>query len=311
MTGNMEAGGHGVYIDERSIETCAAVLIGRSVPSYLTHAGAASDRLGKEIAVTSGVYREGLKVKARSLQFLDAFGRHDPQTRDKLVELAQNYPDQLGISLVVAFNRAWVLRDGTEVDGELPKPADAVRNIPSIRVTDVRSADLVQKPAANLGLFEAKIDDKTTTIMSADTILLTKHTEEIASLSTQHKDAVSALETKHKGELAILEKKANDSVAALAVAQEDAKKLTATLAAVTSERDEAAKYDMRKAGGEALNVALQSRSEKIPAPANTDSGRWEQYTALCTVQKNEQGIVTGHIETPAAALFKKTHLTRK
>lgn len=314
MTGNMEAAGHGLYIDERSIETCMEALLGRSVPSYLTHSGAGTDRLGKEIAIASGAYREGARIRAKNLNFLDSFGKHDAPTKDKLVELARDYPDQLGISLVIAFEKVWVLSDGSEVDGDLPKPSNAIRGIPSIRINEVRSADLVQKPAANLGLFEAKVDPQTsnnTESMSADTILLSKHTEEVTSLQTQHKDAIAALETKHKDAVAALEKKVIDATAQIAQLQEKEKGLTASLAAKAAEAEEAAKYDMRKAGAPALQIALESHSEKIPAPAESDFKKWEQYSALCEAAKDDRGNVVGHKETPAAKRFRETYLVRK
>ena len=312
-----EASGHGMLVDEQTIADFMRLSIGKTIPAYLTHAGAIdengrpADRLGKEIGMFSGFYRDGDKVRAKNFQFLDAFKTGEPKTHSTLMEMAKSFADKLGISPVMRHVKAWVTGAGdVPADGK-GVPVGALNTLPSMRLKDILSCDFVQKPAANLGLFEAKVDDKPNTIMSADTILLSKHTEEITSLSTQHKDAVAALETKHKTELSIIEKKANDAVAALAVAQEDSKKLTSTLAAVTSERDEAMKYDMRKAGGEALSIALESRTEKIPAPAATDAGKWDQYAALCTVQKDDKGVVTGHLETPAAASFKAKYLTRK
>lgn len=313
-----EAGGHGMIIDEQTISEFMKLSLGKTVPAYLTHEGAQDketgrplDRLGKEIGMFSGFYRDGNKVRAKNFQFLESFKSEEGKTHKTLVEMAQNFADNLGISPVLRHFKAWVTPSGDiPADGKTV-PASALNKLPSMRLRDLLSCDFVHKPAANLGLFEAKIDDKTTTIMSADTLLLTKHTEEVTSLQTQHKDAVTALETKHTAAVAILEKKANDAVAALAAATEKEKGLTAALAAKTTEAEDAAKYDMRKAGGEALAIALESRTEKIPAPAGTDTERWAQYAALCKEQRNDQGIVTGHLETAAAALFKKTHLTRK
>jgi hypothetical protein len=147
--------------------------------------------------------------------------------------------------------------------------------------------------------------------MSADTILLSKHNEEVTSLQTQHKDAIAALETKHKEAISIFEKKANDAVAALAVAQESEKAMKAALAAKTVEAEEAAKYDMRKAGAPALTLALEARQDKIPAPAATDAAKWEQYTALCELTKDDRGNVTATKETPAAKRFRESYLVRK
>lgn len=314
-----EADGHGMIVDEQTIADFMRLSLGKTIPAYLTHEGAQDpatgkpkDRLGHEIGFFSGFYREGNKVRAKNFQFLDAFKTNAPHTHATLVEMAKNFAENLGISPVLRHFKAWVLKDGSEVraDGE-NVPSAALNQFPSMRLRDLLSCDFVQKPAANLGLFEAKVDDKTTTIMSADTILLSKHTEEIASLSTQHKDAVAALETKHKEALAVLQKKADDAVAALAVATEKEKSLTSSLAAKTQEAEEAAKYDMRKVGAAALQIALESRQDKIPAPAATDAAKWEQYTALCELTKDDRGNVTATKETPAAKRFRETYLTRK
>lgn len=312
-----EAAGHGMIVDEKTIADFMRLSLGKTVPAYLTHAdatdgeGRPKDRLGKEIGMFSGFYRDGNKVRAKNFQFLEAFKSQEPKTHATLVEMAKNFAENLGISPVLRHFRAWVTNEGEILANGDGVPAGALNKFPSMRLRDLLSCDFVQKPAANLGLFEAKVDGKTNTIMSADTILLSKHTEEITSLSAQHKDAIAALETKHKDAVAALEKRANDAVAALAVAQEDGKKLTAALAAKTTEADEAKKYDMRLAGAPALQVALESRQDKIPAPADTDKGRWDQYATLCEAVKDGNGNVIQHKETAAAKRFRETYLVRK
>lgn len=311
-----EANGHGMIVDEQTISDFMKLSLGKTVPAYLTHAGAIdesgrpADRLGKEIGMFSGFYRDGNKVRAKNFQFLEAFKSAEPKTHATIVEMAKSFADKLGISPVMRHVKAWVTGKGdVPADGKTV-PAGALNDMPSMRLRDLLSCDFVQKPAANLGLFEAKIDDKPTITMS-DTILLSKHTEEITVLSTQHKDAITALETKHKDAVAILEKKANDAVSALAVLQEKEKSLTSALSAKTQEAEEAAKYDMRKAGAPALQIALESRQDKIPAPAGSDAEKWEQYSALCEVVKDDRGTVLSHKETPAAARFKKEYISRK
>ncbi len=316
-----EAGGHGMIVDEQTIADFMRLSMGKTIPAYLTHQGAQDpetgrplDRLGKEIGMFSGFYRDGNKVRAKNFQFLEAFKGAEPKTHQTLVEMAKNFAENLGISPVLRHFKAWATADGDVKDDGSSVPAGALNKFPSMRLRDLLSCDFVQKPAANLGLFEVKsveIDGKPITIMPADTILLSKHTEEITSLSTQHKDAIAALETKHKDALASLQTKANDSLAALAVLQEKEKSFTAALAAKQTELEDALKYDMRKAGGEALQVALETRQHKIPAPAPTDAGRWVQYAELCEAKKNSNGDVISHLETAAAKSFKDKYLTKK
>lgn len=312
-----EADGHGMIVDEKTLEQFMQLSLGKSIPAYLTHEGAIDesgrpkDRLGKEVGMFSGFYRDGDKVRAKNFQFFDAFKSNEPKTHATLMEMAKGFADNLGISPVMRRALSWVTGSGEiPADGK-NVPAGALNKFPSMRLRELLSCDFVRKPAANVGLFEAAVDDKTNTIMSADTILLTKHTEEITSLSTQHKDAISALETKHKDAVTALEAKVNEGIAQLAKATEDAKGLTSALAAKTKEAEEAAKYDMRKAGGEALSIALESRGPKLPEPAATDAAKWEQYSALCEAVTDARGTVVSHKETPVAKLFKEKHLTRK
>jgi len=93
--------------------------------------------------------------------------------------------------------------------------------------------------------------------------------------------------------------------------QDCASAMKQSLAAKTLEAEEAAKYDMRKAGAPALQIALETRFENLPTPAANDKGKWEQYTALCEKQTDERGNVVAVKETPAAARFKASYLTRK
>ena len=303
-----EAGGHGMLVDEKTIEQFMQLSIGKTIPAYLTHAGAVDDsgrpkdRLGAEIGMFSGFYRDGNKVRAKNFQFLEAFKTAEPKTHATLLEMARNFADKLGISPVLRHAKAWLLGDGREVpakDGQ--RPATALNKFPAMRLSGLLSCDFVQQPACNVSLFEAKVDPKpnTETTMTAETILLSKHTDEIAVLSTQHKDAVAALEIKHKEAVAALEAKHNEAIAQLAKIGEEVKSLTGALAAKTIEAETAAKYDMRKAGGEALAVALQAHGPQLPSPAKTDLGKWEQYHALLSTSPDQ------------AEAFKTKYLIRK
>lgn len=317
-----EASGHGVMVDEKTIEDFMRLSIGKTIPAYLTHAGAVgedgrpADRLGKEIGMFSGFYRDGNKVRAKNFQFLEAFRQAEPKTHATLVEMARSFADKLGISPVLRHVKAWVTGEGEiPADGKTV-PAGALNAFPSMRLRELLSCDFVQRPAANVGLFEAQIDEnanKEPKLMAdqPESILLSKHTEEITVLTTQHKDAIAALETKHKEAVTALEAKANEAIAQFAKVTEENKGLTAALAAKTHEAEEAAKYDMRKAGGEALQVALESRQSKLPAPASTDADRWAQYSELCEKLTDERGNVIGHKDTPDSLRFHEKYLSRK
>lgn len=309
LTGGMEAEGHGLYIDEKSVETCMAAVMGRSIPSYLTHAGASTDRLGREIAVASGAYRDGMKVRAGNFNFLDAFGRHDAATRDKLVELAANYPDQLGISLVLSLDAVWVCTDGTELSADEPKPENAIRDIPSARVISVKSADLVQRPAANVSLFSKKEDapiDEGAKGMANETIALSKHTEALSAKDAELK-AISDSHTKALAEKdTLLAAKDAELKAALAAKDKEladvSKVHAAELAAKDAKIKEIEVFDMRKAGipdPVALAAKLGELNSSVPAPGKSDQENWAIFTELSA--KDEK----------LAAAFRAKHMQRK
>lgn len=322
-----EAEGHGVMIDEKTIEQFMALALGKTIPAYLTHAeaidenGRPNDRLGNEIGMFSGFYRDGDKVRARQFNFLQSFIDNQTPVYSTIVSLAADYPDKLGISPVMGTRQVWCMPDGVEVpstedDDEELMSSRANPPMPVLRVMSIKSCDFVQQPAANVGLFHAKVDGKPNKepefmATNPDTILLSKHTEEVTSLQTQHKDAITALETKHKEAVTALEAKLNDATAKLAQATEKEKNLTAALAAKATEADEAAKYDMRKAGAPALEIALQAHTQRLPEPKGTDREKWEQYGALCKADKDSMGNVTMLHETPVAKAFKEKYLTRK
>jgi hypothetical protein len=287
-----EAAGHGVMVDEKTINDFVKLSLGKTIPAYLTHAGAIdssgrpADRLGKEIGMFSGFYRDGAKIRA-NFNFLDSFIKGDPKAYETLVEMAQKFSDKLGISPVIAQVRKWVMGDGSEVDATGARPDGAAGLLPIMRVLGIKSCDFVQQPAANIGLFEAKVDAPRISnppIMTPETVLLSDHTAaleagkaEVAALAVKHTEAITALEAAHVAAVAALEAKHAD---ALRIAADEKTALAATLAAKTEEAIEAGKYDMRKAGAPALEVALASHLPKLPAPAKNDKGKWDQYVAL-------------------------------
>lgn len=321
-----EARGHEMMVDEKTIEQFMQLSIGKSVPAYLTHEGATDaegrpkDRLGKEIGMFSGFYRDGDRVRARNFKFLDSFKQAEPKIYSTLLELAKEFSDKLGISPVVGHFKAWLLKDGSEVlaDGK-GIPSNLASQLPVMRLGSLLSCDFVQKPATNLGLFQAiDVNPTKEKQLMSDTIALSEHTKaldaikgELKALSTQHKDAIAALEAKHVAALSAKDKENADLRADLAKSKEELSKQTAALAAKASEAEEAAKYDMRRAGAPALAIALETKAGAVlPAPAATDSARWEQYATLCEVVKDDRGTVINHKETPAAKLFKDKYLKK-
>lgn len=148
-----EAQGQGFYLDEKSLDQAARLLVGKSLKSYLNHDTAkATKRTGEEIGYLSRFYREGDRLRAGAFEYFESFKKQAAHLHERLVELTRKIPDALGFSPVISYRPVWVLGDGREVDAELgqPPPRGAVRQLPSARILDILSADIVGKPAVNL-----------------------------------------------------------------------------------------------------------------------------------------------------------------
>lgn len=314
ITGDTEALGHGLFVDEKSVEECMALLLGKTLPAYVTHEGAMfSDRLGSEIGYFSGFYRDGLKLKAKSFRFFDSALKHDAASCERLMELAAKMPDQFGLSVVFGGSAVWVTKDGNEVSAAMPMPENALRSIPSVRFSYVESADFVKAPAANPdGLFAAAaaaVDalpdrqmDTPAPVAAApapEPVALAASVTEAAAPATvtfsytTDKDAeIKALSETHTAELAKvanlhreqLAKVDADHAAALAAksAEFDAK-----LAELQAKLAEAEQFDMRKAGAPALTARLGEMQDAatVPAPkaGATDQEKWEMHAKLARV----------------------------
>lgn len=293
ITGETEALGHGIYVDEASIEGLMGLLMGKSLPGYLTHEGAIfSDRLGKEIGFFSGFYRDGMKLKAQNFTFLNAFIKHDAEDYEKLVELAEKMPDQFGLSVVFSGRAVWVMEDGSEVDASEPMPEGALRGKPSVRFGSIESADFVKAPAANPdGLYSKRVDDAgkgmATETTSANTQTITLSVDHLSAKVEELTGALAAKETEYTAALA----KINEQLAAK---DSEISTLKASLAAkdaaieqadkrateAVAERDEAVKYDIRKAGVRAEDLPDTNANVTDEKKPETQDEKWAHYGKL-------------------------------
>ena len=155
-----EAKGHGIYIDEGSLDSGLVALGEANLPAYVTHEGALeSDRLLNEIGVFSEFYVEEGKLKAKQFKALRSFMADDPARFRRLFDLASEAPDAFGISLVFEADLVWTFADGSEEPIADSDGKGAIREIPSVRFRTISSADFVDAPAANdEGLFKSKPD---------------------------------------------------------------------------------------------------------------------------------------------------------
>lgn len=318
LTGGIEAAGHGLFVDEATIDGAMRAVLGKSVRAYLKHAGAFGDRLGEEIGFFSGIFRDGLQLRAANFEYLESWKSANADMHAKLVELAAKAPDQFGVSLVLEHSPVWVMSDGTEKPARMGEkaPKGAVRELPSMRVRSVMSADLVQRPAANPnGLLSSTTtvdvppnNETKTMAENIQTITLEVHAAEVAALNAKleqsAKDGAAALDALKSEHAAALEKQAGEYKSAL-------EKLTA-------EKDEAHKAELAKLGEEHKAALAKAEAEgaaklgvppvvikqvnatlaKLPKPGVTDRERWDQYAELLSTDED------------AALAFRSTYLSR-
>ena len=308
ITGDMEPQGHGFYIDGKTIDTATRALLGKSLRAHLKHDGAGGDRLGQEVGFFTGIYRDGLKIKAKGFEFLDAFKREASTTYEKLVEMAKKVPDQLGVSLVFEYSPVWVMGDGSEIPAKLGSkaPTGAIRGTPSARVKSVIAGDLVQRGAANPnGLLSAdSTETKTKMADETKTISLDAHTAELTAQTATHTAALEKLTTEH--------------TAALAAKDAEIAKLTTDHTAQLAALSEANKAELAKVN-EAHTAALAEKDKIIAeqkmfdarhlgvAPIRVAQAQLAQKTAGLTTPKEKLEF---YEKLPAGAekeAFRKTH----
>lgn len=174
LTADREAAGHGVWIDRRTLDTFKAQLDGRPLKAYATHGSWCMDGTLDEVGLWQNpqIDETGGAPQLREDFFaLDAWKKHCAAEFDTLFELATKAPTEFGASLSFRFSLVWVNADSSEVPTvrkfryssdrgyeqffEPPATATALRAMPSVRATEVYSADFVDDPAANDGLFRA------------------------------------------------------------------------------------------------------------------------------------------------------------
>lgn len=298
ITGGVEALGHGVFVDDVTLRQVSALLVGKALPAYLTHDGIwRGDRLAQEIGLFSGIVLDGQKVIAGQFYFLDAFKKYEPKTCELLLELARKIPEQFGISIVFEGYAAWVRKDGSEVmDTAAPMPEDAIRTMPSIRVSKVESADFVKNPAANPDGLAALAKKFMADDTKQETVLLSVYNEKVTALQSAVADLEKKLSNKETERLA-LEKKLTET----------AEKVTASEGALATAKAENA--DLRKKLAEAEKMSAEKlgiapvkftpSGTEQPVVKMSDREAWDHYAKLAET------------DAAAAEAFKAKRLTKK
>ena len=182
--------GHGLFVDQTSLETIDEELDDTNLPAYITHRGALfEDRLTREIGMFSNFRIEGERLLG-DFQAFDSFREDDSRKFNRLFEMADKMPERFGLSIVFSATSVWATPEG-DIEADA-KPDNALFDFPSIRVEEVSSADFVDSPAANQrGLF-SKIDKPTITKMTK--AQLTEKVDELHSEKDQLSEQIEKLE---------------------------------------------------------------------------------------------------------------------
>jgi hypothetical protein len=155
-----EAKGHGIFIDERTIETAAEVVAAKkgrlkaafrhpSMLDYITSHGA--DRMLEIPGYFSAVAAKGEQLVAGVFQFYDTFKKTNAAHVDTLLEMADKTPELFGVSIEPYGYLAYVDENDDEYS-EPPIDRELKYNgLPALRVTDLAYAAFVDEPAANPG----------------------------------------------------------------------------------------------------------------------------------------------------------------
>lgn len=222
--------GHGSFVDQTSLQTVLTALGDDRLPAYITHRGAIfDDRLTNEIGYFDNFREDETQIRADFHTF-ESFREDESAKFNRLFELAETMPNRFGLSIVFYATLAWATTEGDmDFDYEADRPVEAIYADPSIRVTEVESADFVDKPAANAtGLFrQQQIDNKEKIMTKAE---LEEKLKEIEVEKAQLSQANVELESTIAGK----DKTAEELQATI----DD---LTVQLSARTIELDEAAK----------------------------------------------------------------------
>lgn len=160
ITGDREAKGHGLYVDQKTIDGCGELVAakGGRLKAGIRHPS--WDDLfatgGDRILDLPGFFT-GLTVKGNQLvgdmEFYDSFKLQHAEDFAHLLEVAEKTPELIGLSVEMWGYAVFVAEDGTEYS-ERPKDVPLKYDgLPAFRVTALTAAAFVDEPAANDGLF--------------------------------------------------------------------------------------------------------------------------------------------------------------
>lgn len=274
-----EAKGHGVMVDEMSLQSFVDTVGSDPQRAYITHSGALfTDRLTREIGLFKNFRIEDDKVRA-DFEAFESFAEDDKRKYNRLFELAEKAPGKMGLSIVFGGSRVWATSDGDKAYayGEEEPPEGARFEMPSMRVKENYSVDFVDDPAANTGLFSAQIDNQTNNTMTKQELesKLTEVDAEKAQL-TERVEQLGTEKELMEGEVKAMSDKADELEKQLSAKDEAAEELAAKVAA---EKNELADQLAAKVKRIEELEELANGSEPVGGQPEGDDNEPKQFTA--------------------------------
>lgn len=167
---NVEALGHGLMTDDRSIQMMLELAQADGLPrrQRFGHPGLSEAATGKQVSQAKNFRIENGHF-VHDAFFLPEAKKSPAFARDPveyILSLAENNPTEFGESVVISCDAVWVLADGTEIDAYAPsddddddwslaaRPDNAINDLPVIRPTAFHYVDWVNEGAAtHTGMF--------------------------------------------------------------------------------------------------------------------------------------------------------------
>ena len=280
-----EAKGHDAFVDDATLAEAINLLIGKSLKAYVTHDGAYGDRTLGEVGLFGGFYLQEGKIKAATFTAFDSFKRDESDRYNRLFELAQMAPEEFGISIVFTAGLAWPMRNGDDLPYEFENeaPDGAVRDIPSIRIESIESADFVAQPAATPSLFNEdggnQLDESTIDNMSEN-----ETTEQLAEEAPADEAAEEEVIEEEAAE-EVAEEEAEEEAADEGASLGECIERIEVLEALLTDTEERMELAEKRAVGLEQLLDGQPALDAQPEEVETKTVR-EQYLSLTGADRN-------------------------
>jgi len=152
ITGNREASGHEMYVDETTVEQVVAMGMQTGnvgLKARFDHPNACSGSMGTVIGRFKNFRKEGIQAKA-DLHLLESAAKSpNGNYRDYILSLAEEAPDSFATSIVFRADESFIPEESEfkEVDPQDPF------FLPHVRIASLTHCDVVDEGAANDSFF--------------------------------------------------------------------------------------------------------------------------------------------------------------